>query len=204
MNLERIPYSFILVLILGGLGVDLFVFMTSDTSTLKTKQGELTTVQGDVAKAKARLDRVENFRKSLDVKREEIRKLAKELQDTKGILTEDADVAGFMKSIITEAQQAGVTVSSLKPGETTKLEYVVQQNYDLNLSGFYIQILGFIDRLTKTQKILYVDNFSLKPTSRSDQKLVDLDGTFQVKSFRYLGGKADEIGQSPSTGGAAK
>lgn len=198
MNKEKYPIGFIFLLVLGYLAWDLYDFYNSNASALGLKKNEFTVLQGEVQKLRVRLREVEDFKKSLEVKAQEIRQLTLDLEQTRAVLDDKEDVATFMRLILTEAQRSGVVVTSLKPGEQIKLEYVVQQAYDMTLGGAYAQILNFIDGLSKLQKIISIQNYSLKPVSKGNQRFVDLDGSFQFRSYRYLGSQADEIGHKSS------
>lgn len=199
--LEKIPATMILIAYLGWLGFDYYTFNSDAGSALNMKQGELKAAEEEVAKLKTRVRQTQEFLKSLDGKRLEMRRLAQDLEDTKAVLTDSLDVPQFMKQVLTEAQLVGLTVKSLKPGEVTKQEYYTQQVFELTFRGVFVQLLGFLDRLSSLQKIVRVDTFSIKPVSKSSARIIELEGAVQLKAYRYAGSKADEVfkkGGSPS------
>jgi Tfp pilus assembly protein PilO len=195
-RLDRIPIAAIILVLGAYLAYDVYHFKNDPGSALLQKQVDLERIQGEAGSLRNRVQEVEAFRKSLDSKRLEVRSLAVELEQAKGTLTEDLDVPGFMKMVVAEAERSGLVVTSLKPGETASLEYVMQQTFELSFTGLFAQSLGFFDRLEKLKRIVQVHEFSLKTKSRSDQKYVELEGTVQLRTYRYIGTKADEIGKS--------
>ncbi|MCM2321644.1 MAG: type 4a pilus biogenesis protein PilO [Oligoflexia bacterium] len=191
--IEKVPFLFLLVLYLGYLGMGYHGFLNDPASELNLKKAELKASQEDLAKLSRKVEETREFIRSLNVKREEMRRLAQQLEDTKAVLTETLDVPAFMKLVLTEAQRVGLNVQSIRPGEASRGEHYAQQIFDVNFHGVYIQLIGFLDRLANLQKIVRVDDFMMKPISASTAKYVELEGVLQLKVFRYIGTKADEI-----------
>lgn len=196
--LEKVPTTVLLAAYLAFLGFDYYNFTNDPASELNVKKGELQAVQADVAKLRTRVKQANEFLKTLDLKRAELRRLAQDLQDTKASLTETLDVPGFMNQVLTEAQRVGLKIVSIKPGENSRHEYYAQQVFDLNFRGVFIQLVGFLDRLSNLQKIVRADNFAIKPISPAYGKFVELEGTLQLKTYRYIGSKADDLARGSS------
>ncbi|MCM2276756.1 MAG: type 4a pilus biogenesis protein PilO [Oligoflexia bacterium] len=198
--LQRIPFTLLLVVYLAYLAYDLHAFNSDEASDLNLKKKEVAAAQEDLAKLNKKVEQTKEFMRSLNTKREELRKLAQELEDTKAVLTETLDVPAFMKLVLTEAQRVGLTVQSIKPGEVSRQEYYAQQLFDVSFRGVYVQLIGFLDRLANLQKIVRVDDFTMKPISSSSARHVELEGMLQLKAFRYAGSKADELGKKETEG----
>lgn len=198
MNLDKIPFKLFLILLCGYLAFDYYNFKNAEDSDLITRQNQLISAQGEVQKLKKRLHEVEEFHKMVEEKRQEVRQLGVQLDKSKGLLGEYSDVAGVMKAVISQAQETGLTVMSLKPTDKTNLDYVVQQSFEMNFSGVYVRVLAFMDRLTKLKRILHVDNYTLKPSAKQSQKFVELDGGFKINAFYYLRSKVDDLGKGTS------
>lgn len=200
MNPDKIPFKLLLFLLCGYLAFDYYQFKNEETSDFNLKKGELASAQLEVGKLKKKLSELEEFRKTVEAKRQKVRQLSAELEKSKGKLGEYADVAGVMKAVISQAQKSGLTVMGLKPAEATKFEYVVQQGFEMTFTGVYVRVLVFMDRLTKLKRILNVESYTLKPSTKQDQKFVELDGIFKINAYHYLRSKVDELSKPPAGG----
>lgn len=197
-RLEKFPITLLLVLFLGYLAYDYSVFMNDPASLLTAKKTELKGAKEINNKIQERVKQANEYVRNLEAKTAEIRRLAVELEGMKATLTESLDVPGFMKMAITEAKKVGLVVLGLKPTALNKSEYYVEQAFELNFRGVYVQLLVFLDRLSQAQKIVRVDNFSIKPKGGGSSRYVELEGTVQIKTYYYLGSKADELGRTES------
>jgi len=200
LNPDKIPFKLLLFLLCGYLAFDYYQFKNEETSDFNLKKGELASAQLEVGKLKKKLSELEEFRKTVEAKRQKVRQLSAELEKSKGKLGEYADVAGVMKAVISQAQKSGLTVMGLKPAEATKFEYVVQQGFEMTFTGVYVRVLVFMDRLTKLKRILNVESYTLKPSTKQDQKFVELDGIFKINAYHYLRSKVDELSKPPAGG----
>ena len=203
MNIDRItelinklPLTLFLVAYLGFLGSDYYSFMHDESSPLAMKHKEIEAAKQGSQKAQAKLKEIDTFVKSLEKKKVEIRQLALELQETKNSIPERSDVPGFMKATITEAKKVGIVITALKPGITENHEFYSEQHYEMKFRGAYVQVLGFLDRISNMNEIVQVDSFGMKPTGSQLEKIVALEGSLDVKTFSYLGTKEDKIGHS--------
>ena len=190
---EKIPIVPILLAYLGYLGWGYYEFENDASSPLKAKEAELRAAEDNVAKLETRVKQTKEFLKNLENKRIEMRRLAQELEDTKATLSESLDVSLVMKIILTEAKRVGITVISITPREQTRQENYAQQVIDLTYKGAFVQVVAFLDRLSSLQKIVRADNFIMKPTSDKAARIVELEGSIQIKVYRYLASRADEL-----------
>lgn len=196
--LHKIPWTGIAAVIALYMGYDYYWFTTDAASPLVQKQAQIVTITEENEKLKTKIKQANDFLKSLDAKKAELRALHQQLQDMKGTLSETLDVPDFMKTTITEAKKVGLAVLSLKPTESAKKEYYAEQAFDLAFKGVFVQLVVFFDRVANLQKIVRVENFALKPVSSSLSRYVELEGVVQLKVYRYIGSKADTLG-TPAT-----
>lgn len=211
-KLAKIPVIPALLVWATFLGWEYYSYESSDTSPLVQKRIEKENVRNENAGLETQLKRVKEFAKNLEIKRLEIRNLTLELDSLKATISEDLNLPDFMKSTLTEARKVGLTVLSLKPTLGSKHEYYAEQAFDLKFRGAFVQVVVFLDRLANMQKVVRVDNFEMKPLGSNMAKIVELQGTVEIKAYRYVGSKADDLGKAlnsttppvqPSTSGAS-
>jgi Tfp pilus assembly protein PilO len=191
-TLQKIPIGVLGVVAALYFGYDLYTFKTDPESPLLQKQSERQQLQDSNSKLQVKLTQAREFFKTLDQKRTEIRAMAEQLREMKAILTEELEVPGFIKLVVTEARKVGLTVLSIKPTELKKQPYYDEQSFDFNFRGVYVQLLVFLDRLSSIERIVRVDNFDIKST-RSVGPYIELDGKVQIRSYRYVRSKEDEL-----------
>jgi Tfp pilus assembly protein PilO len=200
INRFIIPVVFLL---LAYVGYDTYTFFTDPAQPILTKQKEIDTANLNRTKLEKKLKEVNTFVESLEQKKVELRRLAQELQGMKETLSDRVDTANFMKMVLTESKKVGVTVLSLKPAGSVSKEYYTEQNFSFQYRGVFAQVVNFLERMTNVAEIVRVDNFNMKPVGVSKGKLVQLEGTLELKTFTYLGSKADTLGSAdPKSDGA--
>jgi Tfp pilus assembly protein PilO len=197
--LERIPVGMLVALYVGYLGYDAYTFVNASDSPLGQKSAELQTVQKENGDLQVKIKKANDFFKSLDAKKAELRTLAQTLDDLKTTLSTETDVPGFMKMAVTEAKRVGLAVMGIKPLAEVEREYYKEQPFELEFRGVYVQLLVFLDRLSNVQNIVRVDDFDIKPIGLSTSRFVELDGVVKIKTYKYVGTKADAIGRPGDT-----
>lgn len=204
--LGKIPVIPIFMAFLGYIGFNYYQFNNSPTSPLLIKRAELANAKQEASKLKAKLKEVEEFKKNLDLKREEIRNLAVKLDEMKATLSERLDIAGFLKTSVTEARRAGLNVISLKPGSSTEKEFYAEQSFEMVFRGVFVQLIVFMDRLAILNTIVKPDAIEIKPIGPNTANYVEIEGKMQLKAYRYLGTRVDEVakvgGSDKMQGGA--
>ena len=103
--LARIPIGLLLAVYAGYLGFDYYTFTAAPESPLIQKQSEYEALKKDNVVLQTKIKKANDFFKSLDAKKSELRKLAQTLEELKGTVTTDIDIPGFMKMIVTEARR---------------------------------------------------------------------------------------------------
>jgi Tfp pilus assembly protein PilO len=195
--LKKIPVSMLFALFVVYLGYQIYSFYNDNTSPFNQKKLQITQSRTENAQVQNKIKQLEEFYKSLDQKRTELRVLAKQLQDLKGTLSETIDIPLFISMVLSEANRAGVTVMGIKPTESKTSEFYAEQDFQLDFKCVYIQLLVFIEHLAQIERILRVDNVELKPVGPSTSNYVEIGGNIEIKSFRYVGTQADEIAKNP-------
>jgi Tfp pilus assembly protein PilO len=193
--LDKIPPMLLLAAILGYLGYGHYQFVTDPSSPLLQKTAQVTAAETQKTDLKNKLKAAQEFFLSLEKRRLELRALAKELEELKVSLNETLDIGALIKTVAGEAAKVGLSVSSIRPTELKESEYYSEQSFALGFHGVYVQLVVFLQRLANLEKIIRVDNFEMKLASSPTAQYVSLDGTLQLKSYRYKASKADDLGK---------
>jgi Tfp pilus assembly protein PilO len=196
--LVKIPLIPLLFVYLGYLGYDYYQFTTDNGSALNQLKQQTDAARGDVDALNAKIKKMNDFANVLNLKKMELRNLAMELESSKASLPENLDIPDLMKTLIIEAKRAGLTVTSLKPGETKSGDYYAEQAFQFTSTGIYFQYVAFLDRIANLQKIVTVDSLEFNPASVATAKYIQLSSKIDFKAYRYLASKEDELGKDGS------
>jgi Tfp pilus assembly protein PilO len=200
--LDKIPFTLILAVYLAYLGYNCYQFFNDENGEIHLKQGELTTARDDIQKLEKRVKDVNDFMQSLSAKKQQLRQLAQELEDTKVSLSENLDVPDLMNTIYTEARRAGLSVSRLSPSGVKKFEFYEGYEFSFESTGVFFQYLAFLENIAGLRKILRVSEINLNPLPPQDASFVKVSANLRILAFRYLGTKADELGKVAANEGA--
>lgn len=201
--LEKLPVVPILIAAAAYLGWDYYSFTTDPSSALMQKQQQIVSVKQDTATAQAKLQKAQEFFRTLEGRRSELRQLAIQLEEAKASISEQLDVSSFIRMVVAEANKVGMTVLGIRPTESHSEEYYVEQSFELKFKGVFVQLVVFMDRLANLEKIIRVGAIHLKPISSADNEYVELDGSVQLNTYRYRGSKADDLTKAASAQSAA-
>jgi Tfp pilus assembly protein PilO len=196
--LQKVPIGLVFAAYVGYAAWDWYSYNNDAESPLIMRRVQLEADRKDIEVIQKKIKEATEFYKSLDQKRVELRKLAQQLDDLKGTINATIDVPGFMKLIATEAKKVGLNVLGIKPGEQKEAQYYAEQPFTFGFRGLYVQFMVFLDRLANFQTIARADSFKIHPIGAAGSRYVDLEGEIQIKAFRYLGTKADDIASGKS------
>ena len=198
--LQKIPFGILLTLYIAYLGYDYYWFTTNSDSPLTQKLAQIETIKKENLRLQAEVKKANEFYENLNNQKGQLRNFAARLDEMKATLSEDLDVPSFVKMVITEAKKVGVTVLSLRPTKTASEEFFAENAFELKFKAVYVQLIVFLERLGNIQKIVRVDNFSLHPvTNTNNSRYVELEGVIEIKAYRYLASKADQIGRAEAS-----
>lgn len=202
--MKNLPPFVLLIsfLLLGIKGYDFFLDQNSEFGLLRARVGNLET---EVATKRQTLQEAKTFFSKLEAKREEIRVLNEKLISFKATLSETLDLPGFMKAILYEADRIGISLKSLTPDRNEKKTYYIEQTFDVTFNGVFVQLIAFLDRLSKSERIFRVDEFSIRPkgTIVGKSRFREIEGELKIKTYLYLGSSEDQVASTQNASGTA-
>jgi Tfp pilus assembly protein PilO len=200
-KLRKVPVAMLFVVFGAYVAWDWYGFNNDPESPMIQAKTQLVEIRKETERLQGKVKEAQEFMRSLETKRMEIRKLAQELEEFKGTLHTSIDVPNFMKLMATEAKKVGLTVLGIRPGEMRERQYYGEQTFTFGFRGIYVQFLVFLDRLSNIQNIVRADRFDIVPVSASQSRFVELEGTVHIRAFRYLGTQADDVAGGKGAGG---
>jgi len=198
--LERFPFALLLALVVIYYVFDVYQYETDTASPVGQMKENIKNISLHNQKIKKEIEETKRFYAEIESKKVEVRELARELAETKVVLSDAKNTPSFIKMVVTEARKVGLKVISIRPKEQKVYEYYTEQSYELSFRGVFVQMLIFLERLSSLQDIVRVDDFDLKTVGIGVSKYVQLHGKIDIKTYLYKGSKADELG-SENAGG---
>ena len=193
--LAKIPIVPLAFLGIGWVAYDSYDFFYGDTSPLITMRNQLKSAQDENKKIAERIKKNQEFASTLEKKRRELIDLGRRLEEIKAGLSSDVDVPTFIRSINTEAKRAGLDIQSVNPEVAVAKDSFSEQSFRINYSGFYVQLLIFLERLMSSKSVLNFEEFDLKSQGATSARFVQLSGLLRIKTYRYLATDADQIAE---------
>jgi len=126
----------------------------------------------------------------------EIKALEKELEEALVRLPEEKEIPKLLTQVNTLGQQNGLDFLLFKPGAPVKKGFYAEMPIDMRVEGQYHALGGFLDRVSKLERIVNVSDIKVSPLAaqaqraeRADRSIVaDLKAT--TYTFLEKGGSA--------------
>ncbi len=193
-SLKRIPSFVLLLLWLGFLGWKAYEFHYAADGAVESHAVRVAALKSELKGLNDRYQEGQGFLKTLNAKKEEIRSQARKLAEFQGALSEQADLVGLLKVLLTEAKKIGLRVDRMEPGRKTLRPFYIEQESKLELRGTFQQLHLFVYRVSRLQRILRIQNFRIRPVSTtSGSALAPLVADLGVSSFQYVVSQEDSL-----------
>lgn len=184
---------FVLVYVLVGL---MFMFVMylpglSEVESLKKNKANLKLQKSQV---EARVANKEIFDAELE-------RLTKELKMALKELPNDREIPGLLKGISSLGKKVGLEVRRFTPLPEERREYVAEVPVELEVEGSYHEVAMFFDRLSKMNRIVYVQEIDMGRAVERGGK-VSLTVAGKAVTFRFL--TDDEINANKKVKGRNK
>ena len=197
--LNRLPIMLGAILYALFLGYQTWDWLNSDASELGQKKAEAKAIVKALESTKVKIKDAEEFYKNLDLIKAEIRQLSSQLENSKNSLTGELDVGDFISIVTHEAKKLGLVVKSIAPEPVTQKEFYLEVPFRISLSGAYVQMLVFFDRISTLTQIVRVSDVDMKTAGNNSVKYVPLTGSAKLVAYRYIGTKADDVSNRGAT-----
>ncbi len=180
--LERLPFwgQVVVMLILAALmvGLGYYVFPNlkdyrAQTQTLRTRYDEM---QAQIREGQAIEQKLPEFER-------EIASLQRKLGDIQQILPTGPETGDLLRWIKNLADQSSLDLKSFGPGAMKPVEFYKEFPIDMNVVGRYHDLGIFLDRVSKYQRIINVDNLRMGTNVGGGEK--SIRASFTATTFVY-------------------
>lgn len=182
---QRFLLYIVLYVVVGLLYVFTIYYPSiAELDSLRTNKENLKTQKAQV---EARVANKETFDQELE-------RLTKELSVALTELPSDREIPGLLKGISQLGRKVGLDVRRFTPLPEEKREYVAEVPVELEVEGTFHEVAMFFDRLSKMNRIVYVQNIEMgKAVERGGKVSLTVAG--KAVTFRFLTEKELSQGQ---------
>jgi type IV pilus assembly protein PilO len=100
----------------------------------------------------------------------EIKALEKQLDEALVRLPEEKDIPRLLTQVNTLGQQSGLEFLLFRPGAPVKKGFYAEVPIDVRVEGQYHSLGGFLDRVSKLERIVTVSDVKIVPLSTQQQR----------------------------------
>jgi type IV pilus assembly protein PilO len=158
LQMNKLPWwtQLLMFTLLGGVIVGAYYYFWEwpQREQLRTRQAELSAIQGRIANGLATARKLPEFRA-------QVGDLEVRLESLKAILPEEKDVADLLRRIQTMASQSNLTIRTFRPQAIAQREMHAEWPISLELDGSYHNVGLFLDRVSKFPRIINVGAISM-------------------------------------------
>jgi type IV pilus assembly protein PilO len=162
-------------------------------------------------------EKIAVLKKNLDVASEELKKakkiaselpkFKKEFEDvqrefdaTSALLPKSQEIPNLLRSISDLGRNAGLDFVRFVPGVETPKDFYAEIPIDISIIGSYHNLGSFLDKVSKLDRIVTVNNINLdRSAAAKDETELLLASTCRLVTYRFTGVKIQ-----PPPGGKAK
>lgn len=181
--LEKLPF-YGQVLVFSALALGIVVIAYFVFPNLKTMQAEIDTMQGDLAEKQRDISDGQAIEARLPEFESEIKSLKQKLGDVQQILPTGRETGDLLRWIKNLGDQSNLDLKSFSPGGLRPVEFYKEFPIEMNVTGTYHDLGLFLDRVSKYQRIINVDNLRITKLSQRDRGKT-IRASFTATTFVY-------------------
>ncbi|MDX8394230.1 MAG: type 4a pilus biogenesis protein PilO [Mariprofundales bacterium] len=119
---------------------------------------------------------------NIPLKRAEYKKLQKQLKVALNMLPKKSQIPDLLESVSWAGKDSGLEFSHFKPSSEMPRQFYAEVPVELKVTGSYVQILKFLQRVGEMPRIVSVRDVELSPAS----KVNELNVIGKAVTYRFL------------------
>lgn len=181
--LEKLPF-YGQVLVFAALALGIVVIAYFVFPNLKTMQAEIDTMREDLAEKQREISDGQAIEARLPEFEREIEALKQKLGDVQQILPTGRETGDLLRWIKNLGDQSNLDLKSFSPGGLRPVEFYKEFPIEMNVTGTYHDLGLFLDRVSKYQRIINVDNLRMSKAARTERGKT-IQASFTATTFVY-------------------
>jgi type IV pilus assembly protein PilO len=155
-----------------------FLIYDGQSTELSDKEQQSDKLNADLVEKQA-------IAENLDKYRVEIHRLENELEKAKSLLPDESEVPALLAQISSLGSKAGLEISRFEPQHEEAKDFYARLPFRVKVAGSYHEVASFIDSVGHLERIVNVENISMKEPAIKNKKYV-LNTEFTVTTYRFI------------------
>jgi len=181
--LEKLPF-YGQVLVFAALGLGIVVIAYFVFPNLQDMQAEIDTMKDDLAEKQREVSDGQAIEARLPEFEREIASLEQKLGDVQQILPTGRETGDLLRWIKNLGDQSNLDLKSFSPGGLRPVEFYKEFPIEMNVTGTYHDLGLFLDRVSKYQRIINVDNLRMSKAAKRELGKT-IQASFTATTFVY-------------------
>ncbi len=180
-KIEGIKQSYRYGILLGTIAIliGLFVYLI-----YMPKTSEIKTTQASIDDLNQQINRAKLEQKKLPERRAEKEKVDAQFEEALKLLPNSKEIPSLLTKISELGNESQLDVRIVKPKNETTKEFFIEMPIAIEVRGTYHDIAVFFDKVGHMERIMNIQNVSMKPeTERSTTLVTACDAT----TYRFKG-----------------
>ncbi len=155
-----------------------FLIYDDQSVQLDARTAEAKKLEADLVEKQAIAENLEKYKV-------EVKRLEGELERAKALLPDEGEVPALLAQINSLGTKSGLEISRFEPQREEMKDFYARLPFKLKVAGNYHEIAAFIDAVGHLERIVNVENISMRePKMQNKKYLVGAD--FLVTTYRFV------------------
>lgn len=157
-----------------------FIFLVWNPKTKQIKQLEKQNsfLQGEIAK-------VEAIANQLAEHKAEMERVDLQLKAASQLLPQKKEIPSLLTNISEQGTASGLDFVSFQPAPEKPAEFYAEIPVNISVRGSYHQVGNFLDKISKLNRIVTVNNITMGSPQKQDGKMM-LNTSFNLVTYRFI------------------
>ncbi|MDF1578114.1 MAG: type 4a pilus biogenesis protein PilO [Desulfobulbales bacterium] len=149
------------------------------------KSKEIDKLEKDIRYLKGEIQKVEEITNKIEEHRAEKQRVELRLKAASLLLPKEKEIPNLLTDISEQGTGSGLEFISFTPRPERREQFYAIIPVAINVNGSYHQIGTFLDRISKLNRIVTVDNISLGGARPSGNEML-LTATLELVTYRFI------------------
>jgi type IV pilus assembly protein PilO len=173
----------LVALVVALLALHYFLIYDDQSTQLEARTAEAKRLDAELYEKQAITENLEKYKV-------EVKRLEGELERAKALLPDEGEVPALLAKIDALGTRSGLEISRFEPQKEEMKDFYARLPFKLKVTGNYHEIATFIDEVGKLERIVNVENISMREPKMVNKKYF-VGSDFLVTTYRFV----DKSGQ---------
>lgn len=176
---KNIKLAIFIALIVLPIGLYYFFAYTKHVKTIDFLNNQKSGLQAEIAKARKAASELDKIKAS-------IKETEALFRETATVLPKEKEIPGLLTNISDLGKRAALVFQKFSPGNEQPKEFYAEIPVDIAISGPYHNVGYFLDKVSKLERIVTVNNIRMGSPSKSGNEMI-LSSTLTLVTYRFTG-----------------